>query len=125
MGVNTCNFPLTEGEKQWQFVGNVPRLVHSQTVKFGLDIRRANNLRVPSDQHRSGELSFSGNRTIGPNGGGLPLATFLLGDVTTFKRYISPTVDAAEQQWRTAYYAQDPWRATSHLTAYYGLALDL
>ena len=39
---------------------------------------------------------LSGNRTIGPNGGGLPLATFLLGDVTTFKRYISPTVDAAE-----------------------------
>jgi len=125
LGVNRCNCPLNEDEKQWQIVGNVTRLVQDHTVKFGADIRRANNLRVPSDQHRSGELSFSGNRTIGPTGGGLPLATFLLGDVTTFKRYISPTVDAAEQQWRTAYYAQDTWRASPKFTLYYGLRLDI
>jgi len=125
LGVNRCNCPLDEDEKQVQLVGNVTRLVQNHTVKFGADIRRAWNLRVPSDQHRSGELNFSNNRTIGPNGGGLALASFLLGDVTTFKRYISPTTDAAERQWRTAYYAQDTWRATGKLTLNYGLRLDI
>ena len=50
-------------------------------LKFGVDIRRAYNLRVPSDSHRSGQLYFNENGTVGPNGGGLGLATFLLGDV--------------------------------------------
>src|SRR5947209_2083060 len=121
LGVNRCNCPLDEDEKQWQIVGNVTRLMGNHTVKFGADLRRANNLRVPSDTHRSGELSFNTERTIGPNGGGLPLASFLLGDVYQVKRYISTTTDARELQWRTAYYAQDTWRASSKFTFYYGL----
>ena len=49
-------------------------------------MRRAYNLRVPSDNHRSGELYFSENRTASPTlGGGLGLATFLIGDVTAFR----------------------------------------
>jgi len=125
LGVNRCNCPLNEDEKQMQLVGNVTRLVQNHTVKFGVDIRRAWNLRVPSDRHRSGELNFSPNRTIGPTGGGLGLATFLLGDVTKFARYISPTTDAAERQWREAFYVQDTWRANSKLTFNYGLRLDI
>ena len=50
--------------------------------KFGIDVRRAYNLRVPSDAHRSGELTFQQRPDARPNGGGLGLATFLLGDVT-------------------------------------------
>jgi carboxypeptidase family protein/TonB-dependent receptor-like protein len=125
LGVNRCNCPLDENEKQMQLVGNLTRLFGNHTAKFGLDVRRAWNLRVPSDQHRSGELTFSNNRTIGPNGGGLALASFMLGDVSSFKRYISPTTDAAERQWRSAYYAQDTWRASSKLTLSYGLRLDI
>src|SRR5262245_41119236 len=125
LGVNRCNCPLDEDEKQWQIVGNVTRLMGNHTVKFGADVRRANNLRVPSDTHRSGELTFNTERTIGPNGGGLPLASFLLGDVYKIARYISPTTDASEQQWRSAYYGQDTWRATSKMTLYYGLRLDI
>ena len=124
LGVNRCNCPLNEDEKQVQFVANVTRLVTDHTVKFGVDVRRAWNLRVPSDQHRSGELSFVSSRTIGPSGGGLALATFLLGDVTTFKRYTSPFTDAAERQWRHFYYAQDTWHVNSKLTLNYGLRLD-
>src|SRR5437773_1088274 len=125
LGVNRCNCPLNEDEKQWQLVGNVTRLVQNHTIKFGVDVRRANNLRVPSDTHRSGELYFKNERTIGPNGGGLALASFLLGDVYKIARYISPTTDAAEQQWRSAYYAQDHWRASSKFTVYYRLRLDV
>jgi outer membrane receptor protein involved in Fe transport len=125
LGVNRCNCPLDQDETQWQLVGNLTKVLGTHNFKAGLDIRRANNLRVPSDAHRSGELSFSQNRTIGPNGGGLGLATFLLGDVTKLRRYVSPNTDAREQQWRTAYYAQDTWRPNDKLTLNYGLRLDI
>src|SRR6266542_4393961 len=125
LGVNRCNCPLNEDEKQLQLVGNVTRLMGNHTIKFGADVRKADNLRVLSDQHRSGELSFSPDRTIGPTGGGLGIATFLLGDVTHFARYTSPSTDAAERQWRSAYYAQDTWNASRSVTVYYGLRLDI
>ncbi len=117
LGVNRCNCPLDQDETQWQLVGNITKLLGNHNFKAGVDIRRANNLRVPSDAHRSGELTFSQNRTIGPNGGGLGLATFLLGDVTRLRRYVSPNTDAREQQWRTAYYAQDTWRTERQVDA--------
>jgi carboxypeptidase family protein/TonB-dependent receptor-like protein len=125
LGVNRCNCPLDEDEKQVQFVGNVTRLVNTHTVKFGMDVRHAWNLRVPSDRHRSGELSFNVQNTQGPGGGGLGLATFLLGNVTHMARYISPFIDAGERQWRHFYYVQDTWRVGPRITLNYGLRLDV
>ncbi|HJR61602.1 MAG TPA: TonB-dependent receptor [Vicinamibacterales bacterium] len=125
LGVNRCNCPLDQDETQWQLVGNITKLLGNHNIKAGLDIRRANNLRVPSDAHRSGELSFDANRTIGPAGGGMGLATFLLGDVTRLRRYVSPNTDAREQQWRTAYYVQDTWHTNDKFTLNYGLRLDI
>ncbi len=97
----------------------------NHSIKFGIDVRRAYNLRVPSDRHRSGELNFENDRTRGPAGGGLALASFMLGDVTRFTRYVSPTTDARERQWRHFYYAQDVFRPTPKLTLNYGLRLDV
>jgi hypothetical protein len=130
LGVNRCNCPLDEQEKQFQFVGNVLKTRGNHTFKFGVDIRRAYNLRVPSDNHRSGELSFGENRTGKVVNGqlqakGLGLATFLIGDVTFFKRFVSTSTDARERQWRHFYYAEDTWRATPKLTLAYGLRLDV
>jgi outer membrane receptor protein involved in Fe transport len=125
LGVNRCNCPLDQNEKQLQFVGNLLKTTGNHTFKFGVDVRRAYNLRVPSDIHRSGELSFSANRTRGPAGGGSGLATFLLGDVTNFGRFASPNTDARERQWRHFYYGQDTWRPTQKLTVNYGLRLDI
>ena len=125
-----CNCPLNENEKQWQLVSNVTKLWSSHTSKFGVDIRRAYNLRIPSDQHRSGQLTFSALRTSNAGQGGLGLATFLLGDVANgtgeaFGRYVSTSLDAREQQWRHFYYAQDTWHTNSKLTLNYGLRLDV
>jgi hypothetical protein len=125
-----CNCPLNEQEKQYQFVGNLLKTWGNHTFKFGIDIRRALNLRVPSDNHRSGELTFSENRTGQVVNGqlqakGLGIATFLIGDVTFFKRFVSTSTTAAERQWRHFYYAQDTWRATPKLTLAYGLRLDV
>ncbi len=125
LGVNRCNCPLDENEKQWQMVGNVTKIVGNHSFKFGIDVRRAYNLRVPSDNHRSGELSFEPTRTSLNGAGGIGIATFLLGDVTHFARFVSTSTDARERQWRHFYYAQDTWRATPKLTLNYGLRLDI
>src|SRR5260221_1396909 len=125
LGVNRCNCPLAQDEKQWQVVSNLTKVLGNHTAKLGFDIRRAYTLRVPSDAHRSGQLTFSENRTIGPNGGGVGLATFLLGDVSSFTRFVSPNTDARERQWRHFYYVQDTWRATHKLTLNYGLRADI
>jgi hypothetical protein len=125
-----CNCPLDEQEKQFQFVGNMLKTWGNHTFKVGVDVRRAFNLRVPSDNHRSGELSFSQNRTgrVVNNtlvSEGLGLATFLIGDVTFFKRFVSSSVGARERQWRHFYYGQDTWRVNQKLTLAYGLRLDV
>jgi hypothetical protein len=123
--VNRCGCPLDQDENQFQFVSNTTKFYGTHAIKAGVDIRRAYNLRVPSDLHRSGELIFDTGRTRGPVGGGLGLATFLLGDVSSFGRYISTNTDARERQWRHFYYGQDTWRATPRLTINYGLRLDV
>src|SRR3954471_7398649 len=123
--VGRCNCPLDQNEQQFQVVGNVTKIAGNHSIKFGVDVRRAYNLRVPSDRHRSGELNFENDRTRGPQGGGLALASFMLGDVTRFTRYVSPTTDARERQWRHFYYAQDVFRPTPKLTLNYGLRLDI
>ncbi len=61
LGVNQCNCPLTQSERQIQFVDNVHKIVGNHSFKFGADLRYAMNLRVPSDSHRAGELYFNGN----------------------------------------------------------------
>jgi len=125
LGVNRCNCPLDQNEKQWQMVGNLTKLYGNHSLKFGIDVRRAYNLRVPSDRNRSGELTFSHNRTSLNGAGGVGLATFLIGDVTRFTRYFSANTDARERQWRHFYYAQDTWRVNNKATINYGLRLDV
>ncbi len=125
LGVNRCNCPLDQQEKQFQLVSNLLKTSGTHTLKFGVDVRRAYNLRVPSDAHRAGELEFSPQRTGGAGAEGLGIATFLIGDVTRFRRYVSTSIDARERQWRHFYYGQDTWRASQKLTLTYGLRLDI
>src|SRR5215467_10545668 len=113
---NNCNCPLIEIMQQFQYVSNWTWIKGNHTFKFGPDIRRLQNLRVPSDQHRSGEIFFQPTFTEGAAGGRLGVASFLLGDVTAFQRYVSDSLDAGERQWRTFYYGEDTWKATPKLT---------
>jgi hypothetical protein len=125
LGVNQCNCPLTQDEKQFQLVANFTKALGNHTLKVGVDVRRALNWRVPSAPSRVGELVFFPDRTSGPDGGGLGLAAFLLGDVSLFSRTASQTTEARERQWRHFYYVQDTWRATPKLTVNVGLRLDI
>jgi hypothetical protein len=131
LGVNQCNCPLTQTEMQYQFVDNFSKTIGKHTVKVGTDLRYASNLRVPSDVHRAGELTFNGGVTgvvsaVGQNQSqGIGLATFLLGDVTNFGRYVSSSTNAMEHQPRFFFYGQDEFRATSKLTLNYGLRWEM
>jgi outer membrane receptor protein involved in Fe transport len=126
LGANQCNCPLTEQEHQYQFVNNWTKIRGNHSFKFGADIRRAYNLRIPSDKHRAGELSFSGDQTQGPGGvGGSGLAAFLLGDVTFFERYVSVSTDATETQPRFFFFGQDTWRVTNKLSVNMGLRWEI
>jgi len=130
LGVARCNCPLTESEQQFQFVNNWTHVRGNHQIKFGADIRYAMNLRIPSDNNRTGEYNFSPEDTSSGGNGGLDLATFLLGDVTSFARYVNnPTIaganNAAERQKRWFFYGQDTWRATTKLTLNYGLRWEI
>jgi hypothetical protein len=130
--VNGCNCPLNQQEEQIQFVNNWTFLKGNHSYKVGGDIRWARNLRVPSDAPRAGQLVFDNNGTASitpsltavPNTG-LGLATYLLGNVSSFRRYASTKTDAREYQRRWFFYGQDTWRVTPKLTVNYGLRWDL
>jgi hypothetical protein len=125
LNIGRCNCPLTESEQQFQFVNNWTRMQGNHTIKFGADIRYAMNLRVPSDASRTGLLNFDSGDTSNGGSGGLALATFLLGDVTSFQRFVSTSLDAAERQKRWFFYGQDSWRVSPKFTLTYGLRWEI
>ncbi len=128
LNVNACNCHLLETEDQYQVVNNWTKIIGNHNVRFGADLRYARNLRVPSDSNRAGELTFSAtdteNTTLSTPGG-LGLATFLLGDVTNFARYVSTSTNAKESQKIVFTYVQDTWRLTPNLTLNLGVRWEV
>jgi hypothetical protein len=121
-----CNCPLTEQEYQYQFVNNWTKIQGNHQIKFGADVRRAHNLRVPSDAHRAGEVQFTNDITEGPGGaGGIGFAAFLLGAASRFNRYVSPSTNATETQPRIFFYGQDTWHLTKKLSVNLGLRWEI
>jgi hypothetical protein len=128
LNTNRCNCPLIEREDQYQLVNNWTKMLGNHAIKVGADLRYARNLRVPSDQNRTGILYFGTGPTSNPNfaqQGGLGFATFVLGQVTNFRRYVSTSSNAKEFQKRDFFYVQDTWRASSKLTVNYGLRYEI
>ena len=124
LNVDRCNCPLKEKEDQFQIVNNWTKIWGNHSIKVGADLRYARNLRVPSDNDRTGILYFSAYPTSNGATGGLGFATFAQGKVTGFKRYVSTSTNAKEFQKRDFFYAQDTWRVTPKLTFNYGLRYE-
>jgi hypothetical protein len=126
LNISRCNCPLIEKEQGEQFVNNWTKMMGNHQFKFGVDLRHASNLRVPSDANRTGILNFNHLGTSDGQAsatGGLDLATYLFSEVTYFERYVGSSGEpsAIETQNRYFFYGQDTWRATSKLTVNYGL----
>jgi len=127
-GVNHCNCPLDETEQEYSLVNNWTKIFGNHSLKLGGEFRILKELRIPSDDNRSGEIHFYASSTglasttTMPGDKGLGLATFLLGDVSTFARYFTPSgTSPAEHQERTFLYVQDNWRVTRKLTLNLGV----
>jgi len=132
LSASRCNCPLIESEQQFQWVNNWTKIHGNHQIKWGADIRYAMNLRVPSDSNRAGNIDFGSinsnkNSGITSNGGvgGAGFATFLLGDVQSFSRFVSTSTTAAERQKRWFFYGQDTWRVTPKLSVNYGLRWEI
>src|SRR5262249_1215481 len=104
------------------------------SVKWGADIRLLQNFRLASDRRRAGHLVFSANTTSstgsGNGTGGLSLATFLFGAVSSFDRfYANPenpaALSAGERQKRWFFYGQDTGGVSSRLTINYGVGWEI
>jgi len=120
-----CGCPLLENEQQFQWVSNWTKTVGNHDLKWGADFRYAQNLRVASADSRTGSLAFFNSGTQGPSGGGLGLATLLLGNVSEFSRFASSINDAGERQRRWFFYGQDTFRVTHKLVLNYGLRWEI
>jgi hypothetical protein len=134
LNITRCNCPLIEREDQFQVVNNWTKIAGNHAFKFGVDLRYARNLRVPSDKDRAGILSFApGPTSNGGVSGGLGMASFVLGEVSgqasagnaAFLRYVSTSTNAKEFQKRDFFYMQDTWRPKPSFTVNYGLRYEL
>jgi hypothetical protein len=135
LAINQCNCPLAETENHFQWVTNWTKTAGNHTIGWGADLRRAQQQRIPSDSHRSGEITFDPSTTgsfeadlAGQNTGqttGAGMASLLLGAPDAFSRYFTGSgLHPGLRQTRLFFYAQDNWRATPKLTLSYGLRYE-
>jgi len=129
-GVNACNCPLKETENQFDWITNWTKEHGNHTIKWGGEVPRDQQQRIPSDEHRSGEITFTdtvtGNAAVdtlaaGNVTTGAGLASFLLGQPSNFDRIASSIYYPGLRETRVFLYGQDTWRVTRKLTLDYGV----
>ncbi len=127
LDIGQCNCPLHEREWVLQFVNTWTKLKGNHTIKWGTDIRRAQNIRARAIETRNGEFTFSPVITASADvrGSGSGSGRFHAGNAQRFSRFWQTVTDFPEDyQWRMFYFVQDTWRVTTKLTLSYGLRWD-
>jgi hypothetical protein len=134
LGVNQCNCPLSETENHFQWVNNWTKQTGNHTIKWGVDVRRAQQKRIDSSTHRAGEATFNDSTTgsldvdttaAGSATSGAALASYLLGVPGNFVQQFSgigfyPSL----RQTRLYLFGQDSYRMTPKLTVDIGFRYE-
>ena len=124
-----CNCPLLVQPNHFQWVNNWALNHSSHLFKWGVDLRLEKNQSLGSAFPRGGLLKFALKDTANPAKvpvpGGLGLATYLIGDVSSFSRTAGNFPDNTISQYRLFAYGQDTWRITSRLSLSYGLRWEI
>lgn len=93
-------------------------------LQFGTDIRWIQSNQYDLGGATGGRYTFSASQTNNGSTGGAPLATLILGTISTFTN--TPVEVPGYYRWRYyAGYFQDDWRVTSKLTINAGLRYEL
>src|SRR5215831_3253956 len=124
--VNGCNCPLHELEQVFELANNWNKILGNHNFRWGADITNRRTNRIASDSTRNGQFTFSPTTTASPavSGSGLSIASFLLGDPSSFGRQLDTNTDATDAQTQMGYFFQDVWRVTPKLTLNLGLRWD-
>jgi hypothetical protein len=120
----TGSTPIRQREDQFMVTNNWTWIRGTHTLSAGADIRLGRENRTESFSPRTGTMTFGAGPTSSNGVGGVPLATFMLGDVTSFVRVVAKEAPK-ERMWRNFYYVQDTWRATQKLTVNLGVRWEL
>jgi len=134
LGVNGCNCQLNEIENHFQWVNNWTKVSGNHTIKWGVDIRRAQQKRIDSSTHRAGEITFTDSTTGSAsvdtvaNGNattGAALASYLLGEPSNFnQQFTGSGFYPSVRQTRLYFFGQDEWHITHKLLLTYGLRYE-
>ena len=81
-GEQNCNCPLDESEQVLQLNNNWTKVIGNHSIRFGVELRYAFNLRDASDENRAGLLAFSNS-----TGAGSGIAAVLEGQIAQFQRF--------------------------------------
>jgi hypothetical protein len=118
--------PTTNIFENWTLRDDLTWVKGDHSFKFGYDLLRENqnnyNLGTPSGSFSfdgASGLTGNGSTTI-PNTGGISLASFMLGSVTSASFSI-PTASWLPRDNINSLYAQDDWRITPKLTMNIGV----
>ncbi len=117
--------PDRQGSGTFQMIDNVTWTKQNHTMKFGFDFRRmTDHDDNVFGNYRSGLYDFNGSSTVGGTIGD-PFTQFLLGypDYTILATVTNPNMDGLGYSY--AWFAQDDWKVTPHLTLNYGLRYEL
>ena len=112
----TSPFSLVQTDGNYQVQDNLSKVKGKHSLKFGGQFLHEGVKLLP-DFTMNGQFQFTGYQT------GLDFADFLLGLPNLYTQGFSPAF--YERSNYGGIYAQDSWRATTHLTLNYGVRWDM
>jgi len=121
---NRTNGPRTRLNQLWDFDVKSSIQKGKHLIKFGARAYKY-NWTFNEALYPRGVYTFSGTETSGPNApvAAQQFADFLLGLSSSIN--VNPTSLAARlNDWNAAFFVQDDWRATPHLTVNFGVRWD-